>query len=135
MLILEGWCLGARPQAECELTDPVNALEREQDADGIARRWVNARLDDYRALFDRIDRLVFLAAPGFEIVEQWRMQQEHALRRSQGVDAGMTDVEVAVFVQHYQRLTEHMLRHADGWADLTIKLDAERRTASISGGK
>ncbi|RYD57208.1 MAG: kinase [Sphingomonadales bacterium] len=133
MLILEGWCLGARPQDAAELAEPANALERERDADGAWRRWVNARLGDYRALFDRVDMLVFLAAPGFDVVERWRTEQEHALRRAQGADCGMTDAEVAVFVQHYQRLTDHMLRNAPDWADLTIALDAERRAVAIRG--
>lgn len=126
MLILEGWCLGARPQDDAALAEPVNALERERDPDGIWRRWVNAQLDGYRPLFARIDMLVFLAAPGFDVVQGWRTQQERDL----GADAGMSDAELAIFIQHYQRLTEHMLRHARDWADLTIALDAQRRVIS-----
>lgn len=127
MLILEGWCLGARPQAEAELDEPVNALERERDPDGTWRHWVNARLEDYRALFARIDMLVFLAAPGFHVVEKWRTEQEHALRRDSGDAGGMSDARLSEFIQHYQRLTGHMLRHGREWADVTIWLDAERR--------
>ncbi|MES2988738.1 MAG: kinase [Pseudomonadota bacterium] len=127
MLILEGWCLGAHPQPETELAAPVNALEREQDADRVWRRWVNRRLAEYRPLFDRIDMLVFLAAPGFEVVQSWRTEQELTLKRALGPGAGMTDAELAAFIQHYQRLTEHMLRHAPDWADITITLDAQRQ--------
>ena len=127
IVILEGWCLGARPQAEEELAEPVNALERERDAAGTWRRWVNRRLADYRALFDRLDMLVFLAAPGFDAVRRWRAEQEHALRRAHGPEAGMSDAQLAVFVEHYQRLTEHMLRHGRDWADMTIALDMQRR--------
>ncbi|RYD91905.1 MAG: kinase, partial [Sphingomonadales bacterium] len=53
MLILEGWCLGARPQPEIEMTEPVNPLERAQDPEGVWRRWVNAQLARYQPLFDR----------------------------------------------------------------------------------
>ncbi|HHQ13954.1 MAG TPA: phosphoribulokinase, partial [Chromatiales bacterium] len=42
LIILEGWCVGSRPQTDAELQEPVNALEREQDADGSWRRFVNA---------------------------------------------------------------------------------------------
>lgn len=31
VLIFEGWCVGARPQAEAMLREPVNALERDSD--------------------------------------------------------------------------------------------------------
>lgn len=127
MLILEGWCLGAQPQEAAELIEPVNDLERARDPDGSWRRWVNARLKDYRTLFDRIDMLVFLAAPGFDVVKRWRGEQEVSLRRARGPDAGMTDAELSIFIQHYQRLTEHMLRHGREWADLTIALDADRQ--------
>jgi D-glycerate 3-kinase len=126
MLILEGWCLGARPQPEAELAEPVNALERERDADGRWRRWVNARLAEYAPLFARIDMLVFLAATGFGVVERWRREQEEALRRTRG--GGMDDAALGVFVQHFQRLTEHMLRDMPDRAELTIRLD-ERRQA------
>lgn len=122
MLILEGWCLGARPQAEAELAEPVNDLERTRDPDGRWRRWVNARLaGPYQALWARIDQLVFLQAPDFEIVADWRIEQE---RKSAGP---MTDAEVRIFVQYYERLTRHMLRHGSTWADLTLRLGADRR--------
>ncbi|WP_294099806.1 kinase [Sphingomonas sp.] len=132
IVILEGWCLGARPQPEDELVKPLNALEAERDPDGIWRHWVNARLANYRALFERIDLLVFLAAPDFEIVGKWRAEQEHALKRARGEDAGMSATELATFIQHYQRLTEHMLRHGREWADMTIALNAKRRAVGVS---
>lgn len=79
VVLFEGWCVGARPQAEAELVAPVNALERDEDPDGRWRRYVNARLGgDYQALF-AIDRLVLLAAPGFAVVAGWRAEQEHRL--------------------------------------------------------
>jgi D-glycerate 3-kinase len=127
MLILEGWCLGARPQTEAELAAPVNALEAERDGDGRWRRWVNAQLAGrYQALFGRIDQLVLLAAPGFDVVARWRLEQE---QRSGGP---MNAAAVAAFVQHYQRLTEHLLRRRGDWADLVVTLDAARRPVAIS---
>jgi len=122
MLILEGWCLGARPQAEAELADPVNELERTRDPDGRWRHWVNSQLaGPYQALWARIDQLVFLQAPGFDIVADWRTEQE----RNAG--GPMTGAEVRRFVQYYERLTGHMLRHGSDWADLTLRLAADRR--------
>ncbi|MDG2535860.1 kinase [Sphingomonas sp. HITSZ_GF] len=123
MLILEGWCLGARPQRDTELAEPVNDLEREHDPDGRWRRWVNGQLAGaYQALWARIDQLIFLQAPGFEIVADWRIEQE----RNAG--GPMADAEIRRFVQHYERLTRHMLRHGCDWADLTIELDAARHS-------
>jgi D-glycerate 3-kinase len=125
LLILEGWCVGARPQPEAALIDPVNALERDEDPEAIWRRHVNAELAGaYRGLFGRLDLLVLLAAPGFDIVLRWRIEQEHALRHGHG--GGMSDAEIARFIQHYERLTRHILAEMPGRADLTIPLAEDR---------
>lgn len=133
VLILEGWCLGARPQASEALAAPVNALERDSDPDGGWRRYVDDQLaGPYRRLFDRIDLRVLLAAPDFDTVAAWRIEQERTLRAqclAEGRPAGklMTDAEVRRFVAYFQRITEQMLRDAAGIADLVIPLDARRR--------
>ena len=129
VLVFEGWCIGARPQDPAALVEPVNALEAECDPDGVWRRHVNAALaGPYADLFARIDRLVLLAAPGFEVVERWRVQQEQDLRAlaPQGARV-MSDAEVATFIQHYERLTRHILSDMPAYADLTLNLDADRQ--------
>lgn len=132
MIILEGWCVGARPQDEADLIEPVNDLERDRDRDGRWRRAVNEALKGpYARLFGRIDRLLLLAAPNFLIVRDWRTQQEHGLRRRLRAEGKvgarvMSDDEVARFIQFYERLTRHILREMPGRADLTIRLDMAR---------
>jgi D-glycerate 3-kinase len=135
LLIIEGWCVGARPQAPGALGDPVNALEAEEDAGGIWRRYVNDALAGaYRQLFARIDVLLLLAAPGFEIVFDWRMQQENELRRRVGPDApGLMDAAgLARFIRHYERLTRHILAEMPERADVLVRLDDERNPLEIS---
>lgn len=129
VLIFEGWCVGARPQDEALLTTPINALEAERDPDSVWRHHVNAALaGPYAELFARIDRLVLLAAPGFEVVERWRRQQEQALRAAAPDGARvMSDAEVATFIQHYERLTRHILSTMPAYADLTLNLDTDRQ--------
>ena len=133
VVLFEGWCVGARPQGEAALAAPVNSLEAEEDADGIWRRRVNQRLaGDYQRLFACIDYLVLLAAPGFGVVSAWRREQEHKLRaalmaKGKGLAATLDDAGVDRLIQHYQRLTEHILIEMTGRADLCILLDADRR--------
>ncbi len=125
VVILEGWCVGARPQPLDRLEPHINALEREQDAGRIWRSYVNRQLaEPYQALFARLDRLVLLQAPGFDVVRGWRTEQEAKLRARTG--AGMSDDEVARFVQHYERLTRWILEEMPARADWVIPLDAER---------
>lgn len=131
LLILEGWCVGARPQAQAALDAPVNALERLEDGDGRWRRFVHDALaGDYQALFARIDMLVLLAAPGFDVVLRWRTEQEQALRARTG--HGMHDAQVARFIAHYERLTRHILAEMPGRADMVVALDEARGVREIA---
>ncbi len=137
VVLLEGWCVGARPEAPEALAEPVNALERERDPDGTWRAYVNAALaGPYRALFGRLDLLVLFTAPDFAAVLAWRREQEAKLRArlaeaGQEADRAMSDDEVAVFVQHYERLTRHIARETPPRADLVIALDADRRSSIV----
>ncbi len=130
VLLLEGWCLGARAQAD--LAASVNALEAAEDPTAIWRSYANTALaGDYQHLFARIDLLVMLAAPDWTVVAKWREQQEAALRITGGV-AVMNPAEVARFIQHYERLTRWMLQDLPARADLVVRLGADREVLAIS---
>ena len=134
LILFEGWCVGATPQTDAELIAPVNDLEAEYDPEGLWRRAVNDALaGPYAKLFARIDRLILLAAEGFEVVRDWRTQQEHGLRyrlRREGRHGTrvMSDAEVARFIRFYERLTRHILAEMPRRADLVIDIDAARKT-------
>jgi D-glycerate 3-kinase len=135
VLLFEGWCVGARPQPPQDLVEPINALERDEDRDGRWRAYVNAALEGrYRALFGRIDLLILLAAPGFEVVRAWRIQQENDLRAhaEAGAPGLMNDDQIARFIQHYERITRHILAEMPGRADVTIALDADRHVQRVT---
>ncbi|HZW60333.1 MAG TPA: kinase [Woeseiaceae bacterium] len=128
LILLEGWCVGSRPQTAAQLATPVNALEREQDADGAFRRYVNDQLaGPYAALFARLGRLVVLAAPGFDAVLRWRLEQEGKLRqRARGDAPGvMSPAQVARFIEYYERITRENLRTLGGIADVVLELDEQ----------
>ena len=134
IVLLEGWCLGARPESPQALAEPVNALERERDPDGVWRAYANAALaGPYRGLFSRLDYLVVFTAPDFETVLAWRQEQEAKLRdrltAGQGSGQAMSEADVAQFVQHYERLTRHIAREMPARADLVIALDKDRRSS------
>lgn len=133
VLLLEGWCIGARPQAEAALAAPVNALEQVEDPDGIWRCYANTALSgSYQSLFARIDLLVLLAAPGWDIVARWREQQEAELRASSTGAGVMTPAEVTRFIQHYERLTRHILAEMPSRADVVVRLGERREVLAIA---
>lgn len=127
VLLFEGWCLGAAPQDPAALAQPVNALEAQEDRQAIWRGHVNAQLSGpYAALWARIDRLVLLAAPDWPVVARWREEQEAALRAGGGGARVMSPDQVLRFIQHYERLTRHVLTEMPARADLVVGLDAAR---------
>jgi D-glycerate 3-kinase len=125
VVILEGWCVGARAQGAAALAQPVNALEAEEDPEGRWRAYVNAQLDGrYQDLFARLHELVLLQAPSFEVVLGWRQEQEKKLIAGAGY--GMPETEVARFVAHYERLTRWILAEMPGRARLVFPLAQDR---------
>jgi len=129
IVVLEGWCVGARAVPESALLDPVNALEAEEDPDGVWRRAVNRVLaQDYEPLWDELDQLVFLAVPSLDSVRAWRARQEEERQAHER----MSSAEVDRFVAHYERITRRMSRDLASRADWTIELDPSHAIAGCT---
>jgi D-glycerate 3-kinase len=125
VILFEGWCVGAVAQGSAALATPVNELERTEDPDGVWRGYVNDQLDGpYQALWGRMQELILLKAPSFEVVEAWRAEQEAKLIARTG--AGMSPAELSRFVAHYERLTRWILSEMPERARWVVELDAER---------
>ena len=125
VVLLEGWCVGARPQPQDALATAVNDLEREEDPDGRWRGYVNQRLEtDYADLFRLLDLRILLRSPDFETVYSWRAQQEAGLSRTGQSLSPMTESELRRFIAHYERLTRWIL--LDEPADVIVHLDSRR---------
>jgi len=128
LVIFEGWCVGTPPEDEDTLATPLNPLERDEDPDARWRHWCNQALArDYPALWQRLDRLVFLQPPGFGIVREWRWQQQQALEAADLTHPRMSRAALERFVQHYERVSRQALRTLPGLADDTVVLDPARR--------
>jgi D-glycerate 3-kinase len=130
VILLDGWCLGATSQADDELAEPVNMLEADEDTDAVWRREVNHNLAGaYQNAFARLDAIVYLRAPSFEIVFDWRCQQEQGLL---GRDLTQADRQrIARFIQHYERITRHMMAGGRR-ADIEVQLDVRRNVTEVS---
>lgn len=128
-VLLEGWFLKTPPQDSDDLIEPINALERDEDPDGSWRRWCNAALaDEYPRLWRTIDALWFLQGPGFELVPEWRWQQEQSLQAADPDRTAMTRAEVGRFVQFFERVSRQALRTLPAIAERTVPLDTQRRS-------
>lgn len=128
LLLFEGWCVGTPPETATRLVEPLNALERDEDAAGTWRRWCNAALArDYPALWAAMDRLMFLQPPGFEVVFDWRLQQEQRLQAAAPHRPAMDAAGIARFVQHFERVSRQALCTLPDRAHRVVALDATRR--------
>jgi len=140
VVLFEGWCVGARPQASAALATPINSLESEEDPAGRWRASVEAALaGPYQTLFGRLDRLILLKAPSFDQVYAWRAEQEAALaaRLEAAPDPHrrtMTPDELRRFIMHYERLTRHILDEMPSRADMVVELGPGREVVGLHSG-
>ncbi len=128
LVLLEGWFLKVPPQQPADLVDPLNALERNEDPDGTWRHWSNAALaGDFPPLWARLPRLLFLQGPGFDVVPQWRWQQEQTLQAQHPDRKAMSHAQVMRFVQFFERVSRQAMKTLPAIADQVIRLDADRQ--------
>lgn len=127
-ILIDAWCLGAVAEDGSALATPVNTLEREQDPDGRWRSWVNEQVrGPYADFAGRFDAILFLAAPGFDVVLDWRCQQEADLLGVAPDDLPQHERRrLAGFIQYFERITRRML--AGGVrCSVTVQLDRNRQ--------
>ena len=145
VVVLDGWCLGAEPQADQALLEPVNSLESDEDPDAVWRTYVNDQLKGpYQQLFSMVDLLVMLKVPSMAQVFEWRTLQEKKLaeRVRHLNEAGqpdglkiMSEAEIRRFIMHYERLTRQMLETMPAKADVTSYLNENHASYKIEVNK
>lgn len=133
IIILEGWCLGAETEDEQDLIEAVNPLEVEEDSNCIWRKYVNDQLGgNYQTLFEFINIWIMLKAPSFDVVYQWRLEQENKLKAKVGLQQQvMNEQQVARFIQFYQRVTQNTLLTLPNKANFLYHLDENRQIIQL----
>lgn len=129
LILIDGWCLGAAAQTEAGLRQPVNVLEAKEDERGKWRAAINEQLTiPYALAFQRLDAILYLRAPHFDIIQNWRCEQEEGLL---GRDLTRAErVGVARFIQHFERITRHMIAGGRR-ADIEVQLDENRNVTEV----
>lgn len=139
LIVVEGWCLGAKPESTEKLIQPINSLEENDDRDGIWRAYVNRALqNDYPPLFALVDELIMLQAPAFDTVFNWRLEQEQKMVKrleKEGINCGsgvMSEQQILRFISYFQRVTENILDEMPQRADHLFKLGQSREITNYS---
>jgi|TARA_B100000470_G_scaffold3618_1_gene2590 D-glycerate 3-kinase len=127
IVILEGWCVGAKPQKGFLLKKPINILEKYEDANCAWRKYANEQLKrEYKKIFSMIDHYIFMKIPNFNMVFKWRHLQEKKLRkRSRFKNRIMSIVEIKKFIMFYERITLQMLKDLVKSASIVIMLNTK----------
>ena len=139
LIVIEGWCLGAKPENAEQLSQPINNLEEQDDRDAIWRNYVNDAIrDNYQPLFNLADQLIMLQAPSFDSVYHWRLEQEQKMVKrleKEGIanrSGVMSKQQILRFISYFQRVTENILNEMPQRADHLFKLGKSREITEYS---
>ncbi len=124
IVILEGWCIGAKPQSNSLIKKPINILERKEDKNFIWRNYVNKKLKiEYKKIFNMLDHVIFIRVPNFKMVLKWRLLQESKLKKKSYLNKKiMSHTQIKRFVMFYQRITLQMIKDLSKCASMVIVL-------------
>ena len=124
IVILEGWCIGAKHQSTSLLKKSVNMLEKQEDKNLIWRSYVNKKLKkEYKKIFDMLDHLIFIRVPNFKMVLKWRLLQEKKLKKKYFWNKKiMSYYQIKRFVMFYERITLQMIKDLSKSAKVVMHL-------------
>ena len=135
VVILEGWCVGAKAQKNTELLKSINILERHKDKKHVWRKYVNNQLKtNYKKMFKKLDEFIYLKASNFNLLQKWRIVQEKRLSLSTKNKKNlkiMNKEDIINFMQTYQRITQNMFKQAPNYASVVMQLNNNHQIKSI----
>jgi len=135
VVILEGWCVGARSQNSKELKKLVNSLEKIHDQNFKWRQYVNYQLKTkYKKLFNQLDYIFFLKAKNFSLLRRWRLKQEKKLwlksKNKKNLKI-MNKNKVKNFMDTYQRITQQMFKDMPKYSSIVMNLNNDHEIKNI----
>ncbi len=132
IIIFEGWCVGAKHQKNTQLIKSLNLIERKYDFDFSWRKRVNNSLKgQYKKLFSKIDKLIYLKAPNFSYILKWRLLQEKKMKLTSKSKKTMSKSKLREFIMFYERITRQMMKDFSKISDLTVFLDKNHRSTKM----
>ena len=132
VLILEGWCCGAKPIENKFLKINLNKVEQELDKDFKWRKYYNSKLkNEYQQIFKTFDRIIYLQPPSFHLVLKWRYAQEKNNAKKTKTKNFMNKNTTKNFILYYEKLTKWMIKSMPDKADMLIKVDKAQKIKKI----
>ena len=132
ILILEGWCCGAKPVAKNYLHKNLNKIEKIFDKNFKWRKFYNLKLKkEYQTIFNSFDKTIYLQPPSFESVLKWRYAQEKNNAKKTKTKNFMNKNATKTFILYYEKLTKWMMKDMPANADMLIKVDKDQKIRKI----
>ena len=132
ILLLEGWCYGSAPIANQYLLKNINSLEKTYDKNTNWRKYYNSLLrNEYKSVFSLFDKKIYIKAPSFKYVLEWRYMQEKNNASKSNNKNFMNKVKLQEFIQHYEKLTKWMMLTMPNQADILIKIDINQKIKKL----
>ena len=133
IVLLEGWCVGAKPESNFSLKKPINSLEKYEDQYLIWRKFVNSNLKkEYKKVFGMIDYYIFMKIPNFKMVFKWRLLQENKLKkRLNDKKRIMSYKGIKRFIMFYQRITLQMIKDLSKSATVVMFLKKNHEVKKV----
>jgi len=134
VVIFEGWCVGAKAESNKTLKKSINSLEKTNDQKLLWRKYVNQQLKtNYKKLYSQLNCMIYLKAKNFELLQKWRLKQEHKLwlnKKRVSRNKIMNKGDVINFMQTYQRITENMFKKMPKYASIVLNLNSNHQIKS-----
>lgn len=123
VVLFDGWFVGVRPIDPATFATASPPITTE--ADHVFAQDMNAKLQDYLPLWDRLDHLTMLHLVDYRLSKLWRRQAEH--QAIAAGKAGMPDAEIDRFVDYFWQalhpdLFIEPLAKNPTWVDLVIEI-------------
>ena len=134
IVILDGWCIGAKAQSNKLLTKAINILEKKEDPKNVWRKYVNKQLKTkYKVLFNKMNDIIYLNASNFSLMKKWRIKQENKIRikNVKKNSKVMTNKDILRFMMFYQRITQQMFKDMLKVSSAILKLDSHHQIKNI----
>ena len=132
ILLLEGWCCGSAPIANKYLFKNNNTLENTYDKSKNWRKYYNSLLrNEYKSVFSLFDKTIYIKAPSFKYVLEWRYAQEKSNASKSNNKNFMNKIKLQEFIQHYEKLTKWMMLTMPNEADILIKIDSTQKIKKL----
>ena len=133
ILIMEGWLCGSPPLKKKFLYKKINNLEKDYDQNYIWRNYYNNKLqNDYYNIFKKFDGIIYLKAPSFSYVSNWRLKQEKKMKKKYNNKIGMNKKEIKNFTKYYEKITKWMMIEMPKKAELIIFVDKNQNIKKIT---